>query len=674
MITQTVQGQVNSINRSMSVNRGSDTSSITYDSQGRPIKRNKGADSLQHRDPLEDSITISFRYFDSTRSRKLDSSLNDFTTRYPVPVDYVDMGNFGNAARSLVFKPNLQAGFDAGFHSFDIYRYKLPETRFFQTTRPYTELAYMLGSQSEQTINILHTQNRKPNFNVTFEYRFINAPGSFKSQNVSHNSIRFNTYYQSLNKRYTSYFVFITNTIRSGENGGVVNDKAVDSISQQSLSSAFNISTRLANNVDQSSKNFFSATIGTSTQYSDKTVMYRHMYDVGQKDSIVTDSSVIRLFYPRIRFQHTLNFTSSSYMFRDNVPVPASYLDYFGLLVTSNALAYKDSWKNFTNEFSIISFPEKNNLNQFLKLGAGFQQLKGEFLYYGGDTTFGTSFTNAYADAEYRNRTRNQRWDVFAAGRLYMAGEYAGDYSVQGSIKGVLGAKVGSIQLGFQNVNRTPSFIYDNRSSFPSIKSGTFSKENTTRLFANVEIPALRFKLSGDYYLLTNYTYFNSFIAAQQAPAIFNVLHVSAEKTFKISRYWNWYTQLHLQQKAGDAPVNMPLAFTSNRLVFEGNFFKNLFLATGMELRYYLPYKADSYSPFTGQFFYQQSYTTANRPDINLFLHFRIKSFKGFLRFENVNTFNPTSGFSFSKYNFAAEHYPQRALVFRYGIWWNFVN
>ncbi|BAV08453.1 Putative porin [Filimonas lacunae] len=666
-VTQVVNGQISNYS-------SSDTSSISYDSQGRPIKKQKGNDSLQHRDPLEDSITISYRFYDSTRPRKIDSSLNDFTTRYPVPYDYVDLGNYGNATHSLTFLPNMQAGFDAGFHAYDIYQYKISDTRFFQTTRPYTELAYMLGSKSEQTIGVLHTQNRKPNFNFTFEYRFINSPGSYKSQNTSHNNIRFNTFYQSKNKRYTSYLIFITNTIKSGENGGVQNDTAVSSLSSQSLSDPFTVATRLANNVTASSKNFFSSDIGTSTQYNNVTFLYRHMYDLGQKDSIVTDSSVVRLFYPRIRFQHTLNYNSSHYQFKDNEPIQANYLEYFNLLVTSNPLTYKDSWKSLTNEFSIISFPEKNNLNQFLKLGAGYQTMKGEFLYYGGDTTFGTSFNNIYGDAEYRNRTRNQRWDIAAAARLYLTGAYSGDYSAQASIKGVLGAKIGSIQLGFQNVNRTPSYIYNNTSSFPSLSGINFKKENTTRLFANVEIPAIQLRLTGDFYLLNNYTYFDGFINANQDTSLFTLLHVSAQKMFKLSKYWHWYTTVHLQQKTGDAPVNVPLAYTTNRLVYEGNFFKNLFLATGMELRYYLPYKADSYSPLTGQFFYQNSWTTSNRPDINVFLHFRIKSFKGFLRLENINTFDPTQGFSFSKYNFAAQHYPQRGMVFRYGIWWNFVN
>src|SRR5581483_11140996 len=56
----------------------------------------KNQKQLEHRDPLEDSITISYHYFDSTRAHKLDSSINDFYTRYPVPYQYYDLGNFGN--------------------------------------------------------------------------------------------------------------------------------------------------------------------------------------------------------------------------------------------------------------------------------------------------------------------------------------------------------------------------------------------------------------------------------------------------------------------------------------------------------------------------------------------------------------------------------------------------
>ena len=174
----------NKLNR----NFGNSSSQTSYDSQGRPIKKNNAKDSLKHRDPLEDSITISYKFWDSTRVRKLDSSINDFYSRFPVPYTYVDLGNLGTPAHSLLFSPNMKPGWDAGFHSLDVYRYKIEDTKFFTTSRPYTELTYLLGSKSEQLVNLLHTQNRKSGLNFTFEYRFINSPGSFKNQKASHNN------------------------------------------------------------------------------------------------------------------------------------------------------------------------------------------------------------------------------------------------------------------------------------------------------------------------------------------------------------------------------------------------------------------------------------------------------------------------------------------------------
>ncbi|RXK80581.1 putative porin [Filimonas effusa] len=672
---QTVNAQV--LNPTNMGTVGRDTANFTYDSQGRPMRKNKGADSLQHRDPLEDSITISFRFFDSTRVRKLDSSLNDFTTRLPLPYYYQDIGNFGAASRSLIFKPLMKPGFDAGFHAFDIYQLKVEDTRFYQTTRPYTELGYLLGSKSEQFINVTHTQNRGPNLNFAFDIRLITSQGNFKNQGTNHSSSRFNLWRQSKNKRYTSYLIYISNSIEAAENGGLQHDSSIDTLAKQTISDPILLDVRLGNSgTTRRSSGMFGGggeRFIAYSAYSNKTILYRHMYDLGQKDSLVTDSSIVRLFYPRIRLQHTLTYNTSAYTYRDSRPEPANYLNYFNMLVTSDVIQYKDTWKDLTNEFAVISFPEKNNLNQFLKLGAGYQMLKGEFLYYNGDTTFGDNFNNVYLTGEYRNRTRNQRWDLEANGKLYATGPYSGDYSALISLKGVLKQNKGALQIGFQNVNRSPSFVYENRSAFPSLAASGFGKENITRLFANIDIAALQLKLYGNYYLVTNYTYFDSFLTAKQQSALFNVLHIGAEKRFKLSRFWNWYSEVHLQQKTGSAPVNMPLILTRNRLVFEGNFYKNLFVATGLELRYYLKYKADNYSPFTGQFFYQDQQTISNRPDMNLFLHFRIKSFKGFVRLENVNTLN-TDGFSFSKYNFAAPNYATRPLWTHIGIWWSFVN
>lgn len=647
-----------------------------YDSHGRPIRTDSSNQTLKHRDIYEDSITIFYRYWDSTRINRIDSSINDFYTRYPVPWWYTDLGNFGSAARSLIFHPNMQPGFDAGFHAYDIYRYTPENTKFFQTTRPYSETIYLLGSRAEQMIELFHTQNRKSNFNVAFDFRVINSPGAFKNQSTNNSNLRLNTFFQSLNKRYTNYFVFINNKVLASENGGLRPNQNLDSLS---FNDPFGANTKLGSELNRF-HNIFNSNISIGTVYKESLLIMRHSYDFGQKDSLVTDSVTYKLFYPRFRLQHTVQYTRDVYEYHDYAPADSDYYNYLNYSVSTgtDTVKFSDKWQSLANDFALISYPEKNNLNQFLKLNAGYEIIKGDL------NTYTQNYNNIYVGAEYRNRTRNQLYDVEASGKLYVTGHYAGDYAAYISLKRSLRKNVGSLQLGFQNVSRTPSFIASeyitdtfsrqSLTDFPVVQQGSFNKENITRAFAIINVPPAALQLTGEYYLFTNYTYFSGLYTATQSSSVFNVLHVAAQKTISVSKHFNWYLEGSLQQATGNPPVNLPLVLARSRFAFEGNFFKNLFLSTGIEVRYYIPYKAPGYSPLNGQFYFQDTVTISIRPDVNFYLNFRIKSFKGFIRLENLDTIDPSNGFSFTKYNYVAPGYPQRALWLRIGIWWNFVN
>lgn len=645
------------------------TPGITYDSQGRPVRKATGMDSLQRRDRNADSITIFYKYFDSSRLRKIDSSINDFTTRFPLPYYYHTLGNYSTASQSFFFNPIMKAGFDAGFHQYDIYGFTLENTKLYTSTRPYTELAYVLGSKAEQLVNILHTQNKKSNFNFSFEYRFNNAPGYLKTQNASQNNLRFVAHYQAPSKKYELFFVYISNKSASSENGGLQDVRKLDSLA---LGDPFELETRLGR-VGRVLRNPFNTSVHTGNTYKNSTLMLRHHYDVGTKDSLVTDSTVYRLFYPRLRFEHTFKLITSSYQFVDDLidsTNRANYLNYFNYTFAPNftSLKFIDKFNEFNNEFSIISFPEKNNLAQFLKLGVDMQNIKGTF-----DTSARVSrFYNFSALAEYRNRTRNQKWDIEARGELFLIGRNSGDFDAYARMERMLGNKLGYLSIGFQTVNRSPSFILDSLSSFPINNRVNFSKENIGRFFGSYENPK-GWRFNGEYFVATNYMYYDSFFSAKQSAKLFNVLHVSVEKKFKLARYWNLYTELHLQQAPGQDAVNIPTVLTRNRLAFEGNFATNLFLSTGIEVRYYTAYKADNYSPLIGQFFVQNTNTISNRPDVNAFVHFRIKSFKGFFRVENLNTINFKTA-AFNKFNTAANNYVYPGLWMRFGLWWSFVN
>ncbi len=638
----------------------------------------QGSDSasregVERRDYADDSLRVSVYSLQNFRPAVMDTSIRDYTTRFPIPATHVYLGNTGSATRSLLFTTPQRTGWDPGFHTLDVYKFSLQNTRFYNTPRPYTELGYMVATGSEQMIDLLHTQNIKPYWNASFQYRLLTAPGIFRNQRNSHNNIQLASWYQSPNKRYNNYAVYLLNKMSAGESGGLLQDR--DYFGDPTYDRRFTIPTVLGGSPSIRG-GVFNNSFNTGRQERESFLFLRQQYDFGRKDSLVTDTTVIPLFYPRLRFEHSLRYANYSYNFQDqpsaatqNQPDSVYYDSLYAIKIRpGDSVFLEDRWREISNDFSIYQFPDAKNLQQFIKLGAELQLLNGQFR--SGDE----NFYNIIGHGEYRNRTRNQKWDINASARLHLAGLNIGDYHAYISLQRLLSQQLGSLQVGFENINRSPTFLFDRRSSFYLDAPREFSKENTAHFFASYYLPKLALQLRGDYYVITNFMYLNGYRSLRQESALFNVLRVSGAKTFKLSRILNLHSEVHVQQKAGGAEVNFPLLFTRNRLAFEGRFFRNLNLSAGLEMRYHTPYKADSYSPALGQFFYQDTLTISNRPELHAFLHMRIRHFKGFIRFENLNTMDFNQGFGFKRHNLAASGYPLPALVFRFGIYWVFVN
>jgi hypothetical protein len=627
---------------------------------------NKTKDSLQKRDQNADSITIFYKLYNSNELVKLDSSINDFFVHYPLPYTTYNLGNLGTATKSYLFSPIQKGGFDAGFHAYDRYFYTLEGTPFYQTTRPYTDFGYLLGGNAEQVIELKHTQNKTQQLNFSFEYRFSNSPGNVKNQSSNLNNMRITAHFQSKRKRYESYWVMLNNKAASSENGGLINAAKLDSLS---LNNPYELETRLGRS-GVSFANPFNTSIATGNTYKSNTLLWKQTYDFGQKDSIVKDTIVIHLFYPRLRFQNEIKYESSEFLFQDNYPNSAAYLKYFNCAIGENEIVkFQDTWTALTNEFSIVSYPQKNNSNQFLQIGQGYTNLT-------------TSYNNQkswnnydiYSFGVYKNKTRNQLWDLLAAGKLYLNGYDAGDYDANFYLTRILSKKGNYLKLSFQNSNRTPSANYLGLTNFPLTSLKGIQKENIINVSGETGNRKTGWKLAGTYELINNYQYFTTgYKPAVYSPA-FSYIKGLFENKIKLSTHWNWYNEMNVQLVDQAAPVHLPLLLTRQRLAFEGNFYKNLFLSTGLELIYHSEYKADDYMPLTGQFYLQNDYTLHNRPTANAFLNFMIKRFKGYVRLENLNTLVSSSSSLGNTYNFTSRNYPGTGTWFRVGIWWNFIN
>ena len=643
---------------------------------------------FQHRNDLADSITVSFRYLDSLKIDRIDSSIGDFDRFYTVPADYVTLGNNGTAAFPVLFSPLLKAGWDAGFHAYDLYKYTIENTRFYQTTKPFTQLTYLLGSGKEQVIDVLQTQNIKPNWNAGIDYRLISSPGLFQTQNANHNNYRFFSNYQGKKKRYAAYFVLLGNKINTSENGGIQNDSF---LLDPNRKKRFSVPVNLGGDVAQTF-NVFSTAVNTGNFYSNFTAFFRQSYDFGIKDSIIiNDTTTEYLFYPKFRFQHTLNYSTYTYKFKDTLSSPmfakadsAIYNQWYGISPNPSAginFWLQDKWKFVSNDFSIKQFPETKNPGQFIEAGIRVENFSGIFsssprpLYM--VQVFPAppvkkNFYNIVLHGEYRNKTRNRKWDALLKGEFYATGLNAADYSAYANLTRFLNTKLGNVQVTFQNVNRSPSYIFEGSSSFNFNNNLHTKKENITVLSAVANNP--RFTLMARNISIANYTYFKNYYQTDQFNGLVNITQFTASTKNKVVGHLNLYSDFIIQQTTGINPIRVPLFFTRQRLAFEGNFFKNLFLSTGLDVKYNTPYKANNYSPVMGKFFPQDSITISNLPQLDAFFDFRIKSFTGLVKMENLNTVDVSHGFGFTNNNFAAPNYPTPGLIIRVGVEWNFVN
>ncbi len=621
--------------------------------------------AFEHRDDAKDSISISFRYLDSTRRSTLDSSVNDFDKYYAVPSSYNYLGNNGAAAFSLLYKPQQSIGFDPGFHAYDVYKFTLEDVRFYRTTRPYSMLSYQLASGKEQMLKASHTQNPKPNFNWGFDYKLISAPGFFVTQNTNHNSLSLSGNYQGEKKRYRAWLALVSNNLRASENGGV---ESVDDLYDPNRKDRFAVPVNLGNSAAYK-PNPFITTITTGNQYRNTDLLIRQSYDLGKKDSVaVNDTTMDYLFYPKLRLQHSITYSQRSFHFGDVAPDSAIYANWYHMAITpdNDTFSLQEKWTLINNDFSLIQYPDAKNQAQFLLGGITHQYISGTL------SSGNYTFHNLWAHAEYRNRTRNKLWNMLLKGELYFNGWNAGDYSAYGTISRYINKKFGDVNVYFSNINRSPSFIFDERSSFHLGDTLSLKKENHTSF--GITLNNSFFTLRVNNYFIVNYTYFADRYNARQYSNPINLIQVSASKKIKLSKKWYWYADVTVQQTDGAAPIKLPLLYTRNRLTFEGRFFRNLNLCTGIEARYFSPFKGNGYSPVIGQFYRQDSLQIKNLPDITAFLHFGIKSFTAYLRAENLNTMSFANGFGFTNNNFAAPYYPTPGLMIRFGIQWRFVN
>ena len=641
------------------------TTSAQYGNPPLPPNPFGTSDSLNAGDSLktdwvDEQAKIYYQVIHSNQKHQLDTTIYNFhhyqTTQ---PWWGADLGNEGTAVQNLFFNPSLSIGYRLGYTAYDLYSLRLDSLRFYNTTRPYSSFAFMLGSNEQQNIDFLHTQNITPLWNFAARIRYQSSNGFFAGQKASNISGSFNTGYESKNDRYQLQAAVTFNKFKQDENGGIVNDSLLK-LPQYSERDRIPVHIPLGNNNRSAVTNGFK----TFDLY------LQNNYSWGKADTIYNEDSTKATyrFTPRFRLQHELLVHNETHIYQDKSPDSIRYvfIDPSISFGSQDSVYGKQSLTYFDNKFSLNGFIGKSG--HLAQLKAGIANRIDHFNQNIIGRKWNENYVSNYLFGSINKEALlEKQWAYKADAALYFSGPAIGNFSLN-LMAGKDFGKWGHLALGLsQNLTESPLAFRSIATNHYQILNDNLEKESITKIWGKLWIPKLKLQLELNNYVMGNYLYFNSNAQINQANAL-NITQLSGRipltyKSFSIDNEVVW------QQTTQNSPVRVPAFLFREQFKIETYLFKKaLHIATGLEFRYASPYYQNGYLPYFNQFYIQNTETFKNIPEAAAFFNFKVKSFRAFLLVDQIQQLIAPNNIQ------AIGYYPAPNFNFKFGFNWVLIN
>jgi len=609
-----------------------------------------------------ETANISYKYLNSDIDHTPDTSLHTFHRRPFSQPWYRDLGNLGSPTQNLLFTPEQRVGPTLGYHVFDIYRYNTDSLKYYNTTKPYSNFTYQLGSKLEQMAYVQVTQNIKPYWNVAAEYRKTSSPGFYKMQQNNHDNADLTTHYTGKKKHYELYGGLVYNKEQHEENGGLTDMSLLDSSQYGD---------RQLLDVNFQNSGYSSTRSPVTNHQRDFGVLLQHSYTFGRSDTTYNEDSTKYTFrlIPRFRVTHKFEMNTEKHQYKDVFPDSLRYTGFFEQYFSAggNDSVYSvQKWLWVDNRVLLNGFVGKPENQLSFDAGVGNRYDKFTTAYLTGNDE--RKYVSNYVTGEIKKEALKERqWTYGVNGKLFVTGQNAGDFLLHAHIGKDLGGQWGSINAGFmQQLNSAPYNYTIYRNQYDSIFT-SYSKESISQVYASFASPKLKLWLGLRNYLVANYIYMSAPLTFSQYSTAFNITQVTLRKMFTL-RSIVLDNELAYQQVAGTAPVNIPQLMGRHQLSIERFMFKRaLKVAAGVEVRYQTSYAPAGYDAFLNRFYYQGAYKVSNSPDGSVFFNFRIKQFRAYIMADQVQQL-------YTHNVILAPGYAAQNFMIRFGFTWVLIN
>ncbi len=566
-----------------------------------------------------------------------------------------DLGNLGGAYQSLKAQAELPAQFTLMPSSFEAFRFLKKDVLFYNTTKPFSEVRYNVGTKQEQLIELFHTQNIKPYWNFSTRYRKINSQGFYKVQKNNIDNFSFVTDYASRSERYKANATFLYNKLQQDENLGILSDEFL-TIPAFNNREVIPVGANVSGTLKRSPIVNFSR---------DAHVTFNQEYSVGQT-TITYDADSLKQtnFKPILTFGNEIYYKNELDTFMNSSPDSIFRAFYFNQPYELNdtlGIAYRN--KIFGTNFSAegnVYFRERI----FSVLGGlGFEYQK-----VGGDVRSQSSVNN-YIFGQLSNRkSQDSSWKVDANLRFYYTGMAQGNLNLDGRLSKELPQGLGEIGVRAGQYIQQPYFVSESIQTDSLEKLQDLKPQINTRLGGYYKNNKLRFEASV-YSLLFNQLIYSNGLQPNflQYNSPISITQITASKTVNFGQ-WTNNNEVLLQLSPANTPLQIPLLSSWHRLAYNGKIFKKkMDVSTGLDVYFNTPYYNDIYQPVFQSFNPQTSVKKQMIPRINPFFNFKIKRFRATINFDQVQHY-------FVKNNLNYINYAAQNPMFRFGLRWLFVN
>ncbi len=555
-------------------------------------------------------------------------------------VDWIHLGSLGTPARPLLFNVRERTGLNLGFNQFDLYQRGVEDIRYFKVNRTFTDTYYAQNhTKDDFYFKGNFARDLNPNLTVNTDYDRISHEGIFTRQKSRHTIVSFNLAYRTKNNRYKSFASYTYNDMQQQDNGGIV---SVSDFSNPLLSDRVNIPV---------------VSSSAETRMQQTHFAYTHYYNLlsdNKNDSIPQP--------PRKRsftVGHQFVYSPGEYKFFDSNPDSSFYKNY---QVDDRGLRQYMTWDKLENKVQLSTFKLEEGKDAPRDLYAA-----GLFHIY--QKTYqeprDTSINSVYLFGEWDfNPARFISLNAYAQ---YGIGSNSNEYLIRGNLKLDLG-KVGIVRGHILNQRFSPDLIQSRMFiSERQVFENDFVKPITTSIKASYEQPLSKTQISVHYHLLNNHIYYDTLSLPQQSASGISVLQLIAQQDIRFGVFGMENT-IVFQTDNSDF-IRMPTIFMKNSLFAEGQVFKRVMLARiGFDFRMNTNYLADAYMPVTGQFHNQDLGNVALYPALDFFLNFKVQTFRGFLKMENI------TGWFTDQVFFQTPNHPLADPHFRFGVSWRFID